>query len=256
MTRPASPCRRSATAWSRGAPAPGCELAPLDRAATRRLLADRFPDLDPDAVERIWAASAGLPFTVLEMARSQAAGGSDGVLPALPPPVLRTFQRVALLGSKFSTDELVAVSGVGGGRGLPAPRGGAGRPAGPAVRRRVLLPAQPGPGVAGPAAAAARRVRGPPRGGRAARRARGAAGPGGAPLPRRRAALAGGALRAARGRDRRCARRLPGRPGPRRRGPRARRSRGAAAPAGPARGPADGDRRPRRRWRPTGRRSR
>lgn len=88
------------------------ELAPLDRAATRRLLADRYPDLDPDAVERIWAASAGLPFTVLEMARSQVAGGADGVLPALAPAVLRTFQRVALLGSKFSTDELVAVSGV------------------------------------------------------------------------------------------------------------------------------------------------
>jgi len=88
------------------------ELAPLDRAATRRLLADRFPDLDHDAVERIWAASAGLPFTVLEMARSQAAGGTDGVLPVLPPAVLRTFQRVALLGSTFNTDELVAVSGV------------------------------------------------------------------------------------------------------------------------------------------------
>ncbi len=89
------------------------ELAPLDRAATRRLLTDRYPDLAPDVVEQIWAASAGLPFTVLEMARSQASGGADGVLPALPPAVLRTFQKVALLGSMFSTDELLAVSGVG-----------------------------------------------------------------------------------------------------------------------------------------------
>ena len=52
------------------------ELAPLSRSATRRLLADRFPELDADTVEHIWAASAGLPFTVLELARHQGAGGA------------------------------------------------------------------------------------------------------------------------------------------------------------------------------------
>ena len=125
------------------------ELAPLDRAATRRLLADRYPDLAPDVVEQIWAASAGLPFTVLEMARSQAAGGADGVLPALPPAVLRTFQRVALLGSMFSTDELLAVSGVGEDEAYRHLEAGLAGLIVAAVRQRLLLPPRPGPRGAG-----------------------------------------------------------------------------------------------------------
>jgi DNA-binding SARP family transcriptional activator/tetratricopeptide (TPR) repeat protein len=89
------------------------EVTPLSRTATARLLADRFPELPEEAAEQIWAAGAGLPFTVLELARAQATGGSGGVLPVLPAPVLATFQRVALLGSMFSTDELLAVAAVG-----------------------------------------------------------------------------------------------------------------------------------------------
>jgi DNA-binding SARP family transcriptional activator/tetratricopeptide (TPR) repeat protein len=88
------------------------EVEPLPRSATRRLLADRFPALEPDAVEQIWIASAGLPFTVLDLARQQGIDGVGGVLPVLPLPVLRTFERAALLGMTFSTDELLAVSGV------------------------------------------------------------------------------------------------------------------------------------------------
>lgn len=87
------------------------ELSPLTRAATERLLAERFPDLPADAARRIWAVSAGLPFTVLEMARDHDTG-SGRALPMLPGPALRTMERVALLGSAFTTDELLAVSGV------------------------------------------------------------------------------------------------------------------------------------------------
>ena len=86
-------------------------LAPLDRAATLRLLADRAPSLDPPTAESIWAASGGLPFSVLELAARADASG-DELLPVLPGPVLRTFQRVALLGTMFTTDELLAVSEV------------------------------------------------------------------------------------------------------------------------------------------------
>ncbi len=86
-------------------------LEPLSEGATRRLLADRFPDLGAEAVDQIWAVSAGLPFTALELARGQVAG-APAVLPALPAAVLSTFQRLALLGSTFTTDELLAVSGV------------------------------------------------------------------------------------------------------------------------------------------------
>ncbi len=101
------------------------ELAPLSESATRRLLAETFPDLGADAVDRIWTVSGGLPFTVLELGRRAArSGGAAGpgavpqlspqqALPVLPGPVQRTFSRVAMLGAAFTTDELLAVAGVG-----------------------------------------------------------------------------------------------------------------------------------------------
>jgi hypothetical protein len=46
------------------------ELSPLGEAATRRLLALRFPSLDDEAIGRIWTASGGLPFTALRLARA------------------------------------------------------------------------------------------------------------------------------------------------------------------------------------------
>jgi tetratricopeptide (TPR) repeat protein len=85
------------------------ELGPLSESATRRLLAERFPDLPASVVDHVWAVSAGVPFAVLELARGQ---GTTSVVPALPEPVLRTLGRVALLGSTFTTDELLAVAGV------------------------------------------------------------------------------------------------------------------------------------------------
>ena len=64
---------------------------------------------------------------------------------ALPPPVQRTFQRVALLGTTFTTDELLAVAGVPeevAYRHLDtAPR----RAGGGARGRRIPVPARPGP---------------------------------------------------------------------------------------------------------------
>ncbi len=88
------------------------ELGPLSPSAARRLLADRHPELPAEAAEQVYAAGAGLPFAMLELARGHGdqAGGAVSLLPA---PVLRTFERAGLLGSTFSTDELLAVSGVG-----------------------------------------------------------------------------------------------------------------------------------------------
>ena len=88
------------------------------------------------------------------------------------------------------------------------------------------------------------RRRGPARGRRAARR------PGAPPARVAHQFLAAGQPARAMpfvlpgGRDRRRAGRLPGRAGPGRRGPRARRAEDRAAPAGPARRPADGPGRP------------
>ena len=89
------------------------EVRPLDREATLRLLADRFPDLDEASRERVWALSGGLPFTALELGRATAGGGEETwSMSGLPPDVQRTLQRVALLGLAFTTDEFLAVSGL------------------------------------------------------------------------------------------------------------------------------------------------
>ena len=86
------------------------ELGPLDRAATKRLLDDRFPDLAPETVERICEASGGLPFAALELGANPVAGVGP-MVPVLPFGAVDTFQRVALLGATFTTDELLALSG-------------------------------------------------------------------------------------------------------------------------------------------------
>jgi DNA-binding SARP family transcriptional activator/tetratricopeptide (TPR) repeat protein len=87
------------------------ELGPLDHAATRRLLTDRFPDLSAEQVEEIGQLSGGLPFSALELAGSPDTGGAV-LLPPLPAAAIETFQRAALLGTVFTTDELIALSGV------------------------------------------------------------------------------------------------------------------------------------------------
>ena len=87
------------------------ELTPLDEASTRQLVADRFPELDPALAGEIWAVSGGLPFRVIEAARNALSGDRDVAVSGLPPDALAVMRRVALLGSTFSTDELLAASG-------------------------------------------------------------------------------------------------------------------------------------------------
>ena len=87
------------------------ELAPLDEGATRRLLEQRFPDLDERTVQEIWAVSAGLPFRALEAARDARSGTRNVAVSGLPQDALTVFRRVALLGEVFTTDELLAASG-------------------------------------------------------------------------------------------------------------------------------------------------
>ncbi|MDP3890845.1 AAA family ATPase [Nocardioides sp.] len=87
-------------------------LGPLDEKATRRLIASEAPGLGEETVRYICAASGGLPFAVHELVRTAVEGRPAEVGLGLPPAVERTFARVALLGTTFSTDELVAVAGV------------------------------------------------------------------------------------------------------------------------------------------------
>jgi len=85
------------------------DLQPLTAGAAQRLLAESFPELAPDAAEEIASAGAGLPFPMIEMARARVTG-SGGISSMLPPAATRTFQRIALLGQSFSTDELLALA--------------------------------------------------------------------------------------------------------------------------------------------------
>jgi DNA-binding SARP family transcriptional activator/tetratricopeptide (TPR) repeat protein len=89
------------------------DLRPLDRAATARMLGHTHPGLDAAQVDRIWLVSAGVPFTALELARQATAGDrlDTRVATPLPEAARRTVQRLALLGTEFDTDEVVACAG-------------------------------------------------------------------------------------------------------------------------------------------------
>ncbi|KRF23805.1 AAA family ATPase [Phycicoccus sp. Soil803] len=88
------------------------DLGPLTESATRRLLAERFPDLDEPTQHHIWAVSGGLPFTALELGAAAATGREPATISNVPPDALRALQRAALLGLSFTTDEFLAVAGV------------------------------------------------------------------------------------------------------------------------------------------------
>lgn len=87
------------------------DVTPLSEAATLRLLAERFPDLDEQTQHHIWAVSGGLPFTALELGAAAAAGREPATISSVPPDTLRSLQRAALLGLSFTTDEFLAVAG-------------------------------------------------------------------------------------------------------------------------------------------------
>ena len=87
------------------------EITPLSEPVTRRLIAEAFPGLDDDTAGRVWAVSGGLPFAILEVGRAAESGQPAEPARSLPVATRQTFQRLALLGSTFSTDELLAVAG-------------------------------------------------------------------------------------------------------------------------------------------------
>lgn len=92
------------------------DLEPLSHSDVWTLVRRYSPGADEPMIESIWHASGGVPFFVVEMARS----GSDGVaisakqllLSALPPATVRSLASAAVLGKTFDTDEFVAVSGL------------------------------------------------------------------------------------------------------------------------------------------------
>uniref|UniRef100_UPI000FD92014 ATP-binding protein n=1 Tax=Microbacterium sp. CPCC 204701 TaxID=2493084 RepID=UPI000FD92014 len=89
------------------------DVTPLPVAAVEQMLADSFPALSPGTVSAVAAASGGIPFTALELARRESAEGPGGLVPPLPADTLRTVRRVAMLANAFSTDEFLAMSDAG-----------------------------------------------------------------------------------------------------------------------------------------------
>jgi DNA-binding SARP family transcriptional activator/tetratricopeptide (TPR) repeat protein len=93
-------------------------LGPLDRADTGSLAAHVQPGLTPAQGERIWDISGGLPFAIVELARTRADTGLAGdqpgnaVLGLLPPATRGVLEYVATSGSTFDTDEFLALSGL------------------------------------------------------------------------------------------------------------------------------------------------
>jgi tetratricopeptide (TPR) repeat protein len=93
-------------------------LAPLDRQGTAALAARHSPQLSRDAVDQVWEVSGGLPFGVVELARSMQRGSAQLRRPGAAPlgtlaPTIRTvLERVAVTGTTFDTDEFLALSGL------------------------------------------------------------------------------------------------------------------------------------------------
>jgi DNA-binding SARP family transcriptional activator/tetratricopeptide (TPR) repeat protein len=107
MVRPG--IREVLTSLLARSPGARIEVPALSERGLRRLLAEASPELTDDAVTHVWRVSAGVPFTALELARAADPERPGDVLPPLPDPVRRTFERVALLGTAFTIDELLAV---------------------------------------------------------------------------------------------------------------------------------------------------
>ena len=195
-------------------------------AAARRPL----PRAGSAAVEEVAQAGAGLPFPMIETARARV-NGSGPYAALLPPAALRTFQRIALMGLTFTTDELLAIADGPEDEAYREAGAGAGCPGGGAGGGRFPLPAPSREGGPAGHAAAVRAPTRTPASGGGARRVGAPTGPGRPPLPRRRPGYAGGAVRR-RGRgDRRSAGCLPRCADPGRRRARAGRS---GPPAGAA----------------------
>ncbi len=91
-------------------------LEPLTRTDVSKLVLQLAPSADEPMVQSVWAASGGVPFFVVEMARSGSDGGAPPVrqllLSALPADTVAALAAAAVFGHTFDTDEFVAVSGL------------------------------------------------------------------------------------------------------------------------------------------------
>lgn len=88
------------------------DLAPLDVATTGTLVRRHRPDASDDVVQRIWAVSGGVPFSVVELAQRGEGDFGGGVVGGVDERTREVLQRVAIAGTTFDTDSFVALSGL------------------------------------------------------------------------------------------------------------------------------------------------
>ncbi|HSJ99260.1 MAG TPA: AAA family ATPase, partial [Myxococcota bacterium] len=125
--RAAEPCPSRARAELLASVARSARSVPLgalDRPAVRKLLGERLGRHPEEALlDRVYRASGGNPFFVIELAHLVAAAGADSPLPVPPaarqvlrerlaplsPASLRALEAAAVLGPEFELDPLAAV---------------------------------------------------------------------------------------------------------------------------------------------------
>jgi DNA-binding SARP family transcriptional activator/tetratricopeptide (TPR) repeat protein len=94
------------------------ELGPLGTDDIAVLIRHHIQQPTPEQIEHITALSGGIPFAVHELARRAARGPKRmqaqdaNVIGGILPATREVLQRVAVVGSSFDTDELVALSGL------------------------------------------------------------------------------------------------------------------------------------------------
>ncbi len=91
------------------------DLSTLQRDDAVSLIRRHSPEAAPELVDAVWAASDGLPFAVVELARTSVDGrpNAETVLPpALSAAEIDALAAAAVLGVAFDTDEFIAVTGI------------------------------------------------------------------------------------------------------------------------------------------------
>ena len=201
------------------------------------------PEAQAELIDAVWAASDGLPFAVVELARTSVDGhaNASSMLPAaLSAAEIDALAAAAVLGVAFDTDEFVAVTAHVRGRRLRRHRQRPGAPGTGPYGYRLRVPARAA-ARCGPRAClggAARRVAPPGRAGAAGSGA--IAGPDRLPPGGGREPVGRGAVDAPRRRNRSGAGCLPRCAGHAGLGARPGARRGPGAAARVAGGPADG----------------
>ncbi|KRE25886.1 hypothetical protein ASG80_03360, partial [Agromyces sp. Soil535] len=95
----------------------GIELGPLARPAVAAIVRARLPEADDETITRITELSGGLPFAVGELTRRAAEDpdwerhADEDAVASILPATLAALQRLAVLGTGFDTDDVVAAFG-------------------------------------------------------------------------------------------------------------------------------------------------